>query len=337
MPHIAAHRSEGRQRALGRAAGGAVMARLRADRWIPVLVLSPSVVVSLVFVYGFLLLTGYLSFTASTLMPRYEFVGLNRYRDLFANDVWWTSVANLAWFGIPFIGLSLAVGLLLAILLDQRIRLEGALRAVFLYPLALSQIVAGTAWQWLLNPGFGIEKSVQNIGWTGFKFGWLGNPDLAIFCVALAAVWQCAGSWRRCSWRDCAASTTRSSRPPRSTARAMPTIYRRIIIPVLRPVFFSVLLILAHLAIKTFDLIVAMTAGGPGTSTWTPSIFMYTFAFERGRMGLGAASAMMMLAMVVAVLVPLMYLESRATRHADDPELARAAIYARTRCSRCSS
>ena len=219
--------------------------------------------------------------------------------------------------------------MLLAILLDQRIRLEGALRAVFLYPLALSQIVAGTAWQWLLNPGFGIEKSVQNIGWTSFKFGWLGNPDLAIFCVALAAVWQCAGFVAALFLAGLRGIDDEIVKAAQVDGATMPTIYRRIIIPVLRPVFFSVLLILAHLAIKTFDLIVAMTAGGPGTSTWTPSIFMYTFAFGRGRMGLGAASAMMMLAMVVAVLVPLMYLRRagrRAMRH--DPKLARITIYA---------
>src|ERR1700761_310233 len=119
-----------------------------ADRWIPKLVLSPSIVISLVFVYGFIFITGYLSLSNSRLMPRYEFVGLDRYRELFDSDVWWTSAANLGWFGIPFI----------AILLDQRIRNEGALRAVFLYPMALSFIVTGTAWQWILNPNLGMQK-----------------------------------------------------------------------------------------------------------------------------------------------------------------------------------
>ena len=83
------------------------------------------------------------------------------------------------------------------------------------------------------------------------------------------------------------------------------------------PVFFSVILMLAHLAIKTFDLVVAMTAGGPGNATWLPSFFMYNFAFERGRMGLGAASAVMILVMVVAILTPIMYLERRARHHAE--------------------
>src|SRR5579863_3949816 len=119
----------------------------------PKLVLSPSIAISLIFVYGFILVTGYLSLSNSTLMPRYTFVGLDRYRELFANDVWWTSARNLGWFGIPFIAICVGLGLFLAILLDQKIRNEGALRALFLYPMALSFIVTGTAWQWILNPG----------------------------------------------------------------------------------------------------------------------------------------------------------------------------------------
>lgn len=287
-----------------------------ADRWIGAIVISPSVATSLLFVYGFMLMTGYLSFTSSTLMPRYNFVGLDRYRDLFRNDVWWSSVENLAWFSVPYVVASVALGLFLAILMDQRIRAEGALRAVFLYPLALSQVVAGTAWQWLFNPSFGIEKAMQLFGWTDFKFGWAGDPNMAIFCIVIAAVWQCAGFVAALFLAGLRSVDDEIIKAALVDGASMTMIYRKVVLPVIRPVFFSVLLILTHLAIKTFDLVIVMTAGGPGTSTWLPSIFMYTFAFERGRMGIGAASAMMMLAMVVAVLVPLMYLESRATRNA---------------------
>ncbi|WP_038772994.1 carbohydrate ABC transporter permease, partial [Burkholderia pseudomallei] len=122
-----------------------------ADRWIPKLVLAPSVAIALIFIYGFIAVTGYLSLTNSRLLPNYDFDGFGRYSDLFGNDVWWTSAANLGWFGVPFIGICVVLGLFLAILLDQKIRNEGALRAVFLYPMALSFIVTGTAWQWILN------------------------------------------------------------------------------------------------------------------------------------------------------------------------------------------
>jgi glucose/mannose transport system permease protein len=287
-----------------------------ADRWIPKLVLAPSVLIALVFVYGFIGITGYLSLSESRLMPRYVFAGFDRYKQLFANDVWWTSAANLGWFGIPFIGICVFLGLFLAILLDQKIRNEGALRAVFLYPMALSFIVTGTAWQWILNPGLGLEKVFHDWGWTSFSFNWLGDPDKAIFCVVIAAVWQSTGFVMALFLAGLRGVDAEIFKAAQVDGATLPTIYRKIVIPSMRPVFFSVLLILCHITIKTFDLVVALTAGGPGTSSSLPAIFMYTFSFNRGQLGVGAASSMMMLATVVAVLVPLMYLESRSTRNA---------------------
>ena len=287
-----------------------------ADRWIPKLVLSPSIVISLIFVYGFILITGYLSLSNSTLMPRYTFVGLDRYRELFANDVWWTSAKNLGWFGIPFIAICVGLGLFLAILLDQKIRNEGALRALFLYPMALSFIVTGTAWQWILNPDLGVQKVINDWGWTSFSFNWLNDPDKAIFCIVIAAVWQSTGFVMALFLAGLRGVDAEIFKAAQVDGATLPTIYRKIVIPSMRPVFFSVLLILCHITIKTFDLVVALTAGGPGTSSSLPAMFMYTFSFNRGQLGVGAASSMMMLATVVAVLVPLMYLESRSTRNA---------------------
>jgi glucose/mannose transport system permease protein len=287
-----------------------------ADRWVPKLVLSPSILISLIFVYGFILITGYLSFSNSTLMPRYTFVGLDRYRELFANDVWWTAAKNLGWFGIPFIAICVGLGLFLAILLDQKIRSEGALRAVFLYPMALSFIVTGTAWQWILNPELGVQKVLNDWGWTSFSFNWLNDPDKAIFCIVIAAVWQSTGFVMALFLAGLRGVDAEIFKAAQVDGASLPTIYRKIVIPSMRPVFFSVLLILCHITIKTFDLVVALTAGGPGTSSSLPAIFMYTFSFNRGQLGVGAASSMMMLATVVAVLVPLMYLESRSTRNA---------------------
>ncbi|MEA3118358.1 MAG: glucose/mannose transport system permease protein [Paraburkholderia sp.] len=287
-----------------------------ADRLMPKLVLAPSVAISLVFVYGFIAVTGYLSLSKSRLMPNYTFVGLDRYVELFHNDVWWTSAKNLGWFAIPFIGVCVALGLFLAILLDQKIRNEGALRAVFLYPMALSFIVTGTVWQWILNPGLGLEKVIQDWGWTSFTFNWLGDPDKAIFCVVIAAVWQSTGFCMALFLAGLRGVDAEIFKAAQVDGATLPTIYRKIVIPSMRPVFFSVLLILCHIAIKTFDLVVALTAGGPGTSSSLPAIFMYTFSFNRGQLGVGAASSMMMLATVVAVLVPLMYMESRSTRNA---------------------
>ncbi|MFD1555450.1 carbohydrate ABC transporter permease [Paraburkholderia silviterrae] len=287
-----------------------------ADRWIPKLVLSPSILISLVFVYGFIAITGYLSLSNSRLMPRYEFAGFQRYSELFSNDVWWTSAQNLGWFGVPFIGICVFLGLFLAILLDQQIRQEGALRAVFLYPMALSYIVTGTAWQWIFNPDLGIQQVLHDWGWTSFQLGWLNDPDKAIFCIVVAAVWQSTGFCMALFLAGLRGVDSEIFKAAQVDGATLPTIYRKIVIPSMRPVFFSVLLILCHITIKTFDLVVALTAGGPGTSSSLPAIFMYTFSFNRGQLGVGAASSMMMLATVVAVLVPLMYLESRSTRNA---------------------
>jgi glucose/mannose transport system permease protein len=287
-----------------------------ADHWLPAIVLSPSVAISFVFVYVFLLATAYLSFTPSTLMPNYRFAGLARYRELFANPTWWDALSNLAWFGVPFIVGCTGLGLLVGILMDQRIRAEGFIRSIYLYPFALSQVVAATVWQWLFSPGYGIEKVAQDFGWTAFHFDWIGNPDRAIFCLDIAAVWQFTGFVAALFLAGLRGIDDEIVRAAQVDGASMPLIYRRIILPTIRPVFFSVLLILTQIANKTFDLVVVMTAGGPGTSTVLPSLFMYTYAFERGRMGIGAASSVMMLMLIVTLLVPIMYLGSRATRNA---------------------
>lgn len=288
----------------------------RVERWLPKLILSPSIALSLIFFYGFILVTGYLSLTNSHLLPNYAFSGLGRYRELFANEVWWVAAANLGWFGLPFIGASIGLGLLLAILLDQKIRCEGALRAIFLYPMALSAIVAGTAWQWILNPSLGLEKIVQDWGWKTFSFAWLADPDKAIFCVVIAAVWQAAGFAMALFLAGLRSIDDSIFKAAQVDGANLPTIYWKIVLPNLWPVFFSVLLILCHLAIKTFDLVVALTAGGPGTASSLPALFIYSFYFERGELGIGAAASIMMLVTVCTIVAPLMYLESRSQRRA---------------------
>jgi glucose/mannose transport system permease protein len=284
------------------------------ERWIPQLVLGPTLIASLLFVYGFILLTGYISLTTSRMMPNFEFAGLAQYHALFDNERWWTSLANLGIFGTLFIGASVAIGLLLAILLDQKIRCEGALRAVYLYPMALSFIVTGTAWKWMLNPSLGLEKVMHDWGWSSFHFDWLVNPDMAIYTVVIAGVWQSSGFVMALFLAGLRGIDDDIIKAAQVDGASLPTIYRRIVIPAMRPVFFSVLLILSHIAIKSFDLVIALTAGGPGNASSVPAIFMYQFSFTRGQLGLGSASAMMMLATIVAVLVPLMYLEARSTK-----------------------
>ncbi len=278
---------------------------------LPKVVLSPTLVAALIFVYGFILWTAWLSFTESRLLPRYDFAGLVQYITLFENDRWWTALRNLGIFGSLFIGICLFLGLLLAILLDQRIRAEGFLRAIYLYPMALSFIVTGTAWRWILNPGLGLEHLVRSLGFENFSFDWIVTPGMSIYAVVIAGVWQSTGFVMALFLAGLRGVDDAIIKAAQVDGAGAVRIYTRIIVPSLRPVFFSALIILAHIAIKSFDLVMALTGGGPGYSSDLPATFMYTFAFNRNQIGLGAASAMMMLFTVVAIIIPMMYSETR--------------------------
>ncbi len=285
------------------------------QRWLPKLVMAPTMVMILVGFYGYILWTLLLSFTNSSFMPSYKWVGLQQYARLMANDRWWVASQNLLVFGGLFIGVSLLIGVFLAVLLDQRIRREGFIRTIYLYPMALSMIVTGTAWQWLLNPGLGIDKMLRDWGWEGFRFDWLVDPDRVIYCLVIAAVWQASGFVMALFLAGLRGVDPSIVRAAQIDGASLPTIYLRIVLPSLRPVFFSALMILAHIAIKSFDLVAAMTAGGPGYASDLPAMFMYNFTFSRGQMGIGSASAMMMLGAILMILVPYLYSELRGKRH----------------------
>jgi glucose/mannose transport system permease protein len=281
---------------------------------LPKIVLGPTLLCSLIFVYGFIVWTGILSFTKSRMLPNYEFVGFAQYVALFENERWWVALKNLCIFGGLFIFVCLAIGLLLAILLDQKIRVEGVLRSIYLYPMALSFIVTGTAWKWILNPGLGVERLVQQMGFPGFTFDWLVNPQMSIYTVVIAGAWQSSGFVMALFLAGLRGIDDSIIKAAQVDGASMPRIYWSIIIPSLRPVFFSAVMILAHIAIKSFDLVMALTGGGPGFSSDLPATFMYAFGFTRNQIGLGSASAMIMLATVVAVIVPMMYSEVSRNR-----------------------
>jgi glucose/mannose transport system permease protein len=271
--------------------------------------------VVLVGFYGYILWTFVLSFTNSTFLPSYKWVGAAQYARLMENDRWWVASKNLAVFGGMFIAISLVVGVILAVLLDQRIRREGAIRTIYLYPMALSMIVTGTAWKWLLNPGLGLDKMLRDWGWEGFRLDWLVDPDRVVYCLVIAAVWQSSGFVMALFLAGLRGVDQSIIRAAQMDGASLPRIYWRVVLPSLRPVFFSAVMILAHIAIKSFDLVAAMTAGGPGYSSDLPAMFMYSFTFSRGQMGMGSASAILMLGAILAILVPYLYSELRTKRH----------------------
>lgn len=282
--------------------------------WLPRLVVAPSFIVSLLFIYGLMVWNGYLSLSASRILPNYEFVGLQQYLTLWESDRFRVAMTNMGIFGTLFIGGAMVIGVLLAILLDQKVRAEGVLRTIYLYPMAVSMIVTGTAWKWILNPGLGIEHLMRQWGFESFTFDWLVRGETTIYCIVIAGVWQSAGFVMALFLAGLRGIDESIIKAAQVDGASLPRIYWSIILPSLRPVFFSTLMVVAHLAIKSFDLVMALTAGGPGYATDLPATFMYATAFTRGQIGVGAASATVMLATVAAIVVPYLYSELRTKR-----------------------
>lgn len=281
------------------------------ERNVPKMVLAPSFVAIMIFVYGFIAWTAWISFTKSRLMPKYELDGINQYERLFAAPRWDVAMNNLFIFGGLFIVISMLIGLALAIFLDQKIRAEGVLRTIYLYPMALSLIVTGTAWKWILNPGLGIQETVRGWGFESFTFDWIIRPEMAIYVIVLAAVWQASGfvmALFLAGLRSVDGEIIRAAQ-----VDGIPThrIYSAIIIPTMAPIFLSAFIVLAHLAIKAFDLVIALTGGGPGYATDLPATYMYAMAFSRGDLGQAASSAMIMMMVIFAIVVPYLYSELR--------------------------
>jgi glucose/mannose transport system permease protein len=292
--------------------------RGRLQTALPKLVLAPSFAAILVFVYGFILWTFYLSFTNAKAFPSTTLTGFGAYHKLwtwtFETDPpssWYTAIVNMGLFGGLYIAVCLALGLTLAILLDQKVRGEGFLRPIYLYPLALSFIVTGTAWKLFLDPGIGLEKAMHDWGWTSFKFDWVVNPSMMIYCVAIAGIWASSGFVMALFLAGLRGIDGEILKAAQIDGASQFAIYRRIVIPIMRPVFFSALIILTHLAIKSYDPVLSVTGKNPCGATELPSTFMYSYTFTRNQMAVGSASAIIMLMAIAAIMVPYLYSELR--------------------------
>ncbi|MEJ8856299.1 sugar ABC transporter permease [Variovorax robiniae] len=283
--------------------------------FLPKLLFSPSVFLVLVCVYGYIMFTVYLSFTTSTMLPTFELAGTANYTRLLGLENWQVSLSNLATFASLYILIAMVMGLGLAILIDQKIRSESAFRSIFLYPMALSFIVTGTAWKWLLDPGVGLERTVHLLGWESFSFTWIKDSEMAIYCVVIAAVWQTSGFVMAMFLAGLRGVDSEQVNAAKVDGAKTWQVYLRIILPQLGPVFVSAFVILAHMAIKSYDLVIALTNGGPGRSTWLPSVFMYQYTFTRNEMAVGAASSVLMLLAIGAVVLPYLFSEMRKVKN----------------------
>jgi glucose/mannose transport system permease protein len=269
----------------------------------------PLILTALVVFVGGTLWTVVYSFTDSKLLPRLNFVGLEQYERLWATPRWLVAVENLAVYGALSLVFQLTIGFLLAVLLDQKIRFEDAFRTILLYPFALSFIVTGLVWQWILNPDLGVQHVVRAMGWESFTFDPLYNPEIVIYGVLIAGLWQGTGlvmCLMLAGLRGIDEDIWKAAR-----IDGIPTwrTYIFIVIPMMRPVLITTVVIIASGIVKVYDLVVAQTSGGPGISSEVPAKYVYEYMFRAQNLGQGFAASTMMLVTVVIVIVPWAYLE----------------------------
>ena len=249
------------------------------------------------------------SFTKSGLLPKLKWVGLKQYDRLWATKKWLVAIENLAIYGILMLLLVFLIGFILAALIDQKVRFENTFRTIILYPYAMSFVVTGLIWQWMLNPEFGVQSIVRDLGWESFSFDPLYNSDIAIYGVLIAGLWQGSGlvmvlmlAGLRGIDQDIWKAAKIDGIPTWKT-------YLMVVIPMMRPVFITTLVLVTAGIVKVYDLIVAQTSGGPGISTEVPAKYVYDAMFSGQNLGQGFAASTMMLLTVAIVVIPWALLE----------------------------
>jgi len=276
-----------------------------------VLLVAPSLVAIAVFVYGFIGFTAFASLTKwNDLAPDFSFVGLRNYVKLFSVVRFQIDLRNTVTFTVFFLVVCLSLGFLLAVLLDRRIRGEGVFRSIFLFPLALSFIVTGVVWRWLLNPGsvqLGSSGINLLLDWGGLGFlktGWYTDPKIGIKAVVIAAVWQMSGYVMAMYLAGLRGIPEELREAAVVDGANEVQVYRHIIVPLLYPITLGAVIILGHISLKIFDLVVAMTGPGPGFSSDVPAFFMFETTFRGNNFAQGAGIAVILLVMVAALIVP---------------------------------
>ncbi len=249
------------------------------------------------------------SFTKSGLLPRLKWVGLQQYERLWDTKKWLVSIENLFIYGLCMLILMFVIGFILAALIDQKVRFESVFRTVILYPYALSFVVTGLIWQWILNPSFGVQGIVRDLGWASFTFDPLYNPEIAIFGVLIAGLWQGSGLVMVLMLAGLRGIDEDVWKATRLDGISTWKTYVVVIIPMMRPVFITTLVIVTTGIVKVFDLIVAQTGGGPGIATEVPAKYVYDLMFQAQNLGQGFAASTMMLLTVMLIVVPWAMLE----------------------------
>lgn len=269
----------------------------------------PMILTALVVFLGGTTWTVVHSFTGSKLLPKLNFVGLDQYERLWSTRRWLISIENLMIYGILSLIFTLVIGFTLAALLDRKIRGENVFRTIFLYPFALSFVVTGLAWQWILNPDLGLQSVVRDLGWDSFTFNPLNDPDIVIYGILIAGLWQGTGLIMVIMLAGLRGIDEDIWKAARVDGIGTVKTYLRIIIPMMRPVFVTALVLIASGIIKLYDLVVAQTNGGPGIASEVPAKYVINYMFRAQNLGQGFAASTMMLLSVVIILIPWAYLE----------------------------
>jgi glucose/mannose transport system permease protein len=267
------------------------------------------IVTALVVFTGGTLWTVVYSFTNSKLLPRLKWVGLDQYERLWSTNRWIISIENLLIYGLCSLVFSLVIGFVLAALLDQKIRFENTFRTVYLYPFALSFIVTGLVWQWILNPEFGIQSVIRDFGWESFAFDPLYSADIVIYGILIAGLWQGTGLIMCLMLAGLRGIDEDVWKAARVDGIPIWKTYLFIVIPMMRPVFITTLVLIASGIVRVYDLVVAQTSGGPGVASEVPAKYVYDYMFQGQNLGQGFAASTMMLLSVLIVLIPWAYLE----------------------------
>jgi glucose/mannose transport system permease protein len=275
----------------------------------------PMIFTALVVFVGFTVWTVVYSFTSSKLLPKANFVGFDQYERLWANSRWLVSIQNLMIYGALALVFTIVLGFVLAVLMDQKIRFEDTFRTIMLYPFALSFIVTGLAWQWILNPDLGIQNVIREAGWTSFTFDPLNNPDLVLYGLLIAGLWQGTGFVMCIMLAGLRGIDEDIWKATRVDGIGTWKTYVVVIIPMMRPVFITTLVLVASGIIKLYDLVIAQTSGGPGNASQVPAMYVYSYMFQAQNLGQGFAASTMMLLSVLIVLIPWAYLEFGGRKH----------------------
>jgi glucose/mannose transport system permease protein len=257
------------------------------------------------------------SFTNSRTFASSNFAGVSQYVRLFNNDRWMLSLQNIVIYGVLFIVVCLAIGLLLAVFIDQKVVGEGALRTVFLYPYAMSFVATGLVWQWILNPQLGIQEVLHRLGFTHARFDWIVDQDKVVYTLVIATVWQASGLVMALLLAGLRGIDEEIWKAARIDGIPRWRVYVSIVIPMLGASISTAFILLFVMVIKLYDAVVAMTQGGPGTASEVPAKFIMDYLFGRANLGLASAASIVLLVTVLAILAPVFYVRSRALRLRD--------------------